>query len=200
MPTPRRSRPASIRRPRRRPSCARSTQCAARFLPVPPACRFPPSRSLRSPILRRSASGGGLKSAGDLANGNPKYAVNLTSVYTFSLRLAAWSASVGGTLAKAWTMTSYQLLRGRRGRHGKPRLHVCHAAAAARRRHPRLRAADWSLLVFDAAQHQQSVQPLRRRAAPECHDRASAARAVRGIGATFNAEPRLYVWSATFGF
>jgi hypothetical protein len=58
--------------------------------------------------------------AGDLAAGNPKYAMNLTNIYTFS---SSWLRGVrlGGTVSKVWRMTSFRYYEGG-VTIGKPRL------------------------------------------------------------------------------
>jgi outer membrane receptor protein involved in Fe transport len=135
--------------------------------------------------------------SGDLSAGNPKYAANLTSVYTFS---SGWlrGLKLGGTVAKAWTMTSYRYYEGGAAA-GKPRLTF---------NMPRPVRFD-AILGYErkigrySFSTQLNINNLFNRydvvLLPSVTTGFSGARGT-GIGATFNAEPRLYVWSATFGF
>ncbi len=135
--------------------------------------------------------------AGDLAAGNPKYAANLTSIYTFE---SGWlrGVRVGGTVSKSWNVTSYRYYEGGASG-GKPRL-TFHM--------PRPVRFD-AILGYErkvgryTLSTQLNINNLFNRydvvLLPSVTTGYSAARG-SGIGATFNAEPRLFVWSATIGF
>jgi outer membrane receptor protein involved in Fe transport len=135
--------------------------------------------------------------AGDLAAGNPKYSANLTSLYTVSsgpLR----GVKFGGTVSKAWTVTSYRYYEGGAAA-GKPRLTFFM---------PRPVRFD-AILGYErkigrhSVSTQLNVNNLFNRydvvLLPSVTTGYSGARGT-GIGATFTAEPRLAVWSVTLGF
>lgn len=135
--------------------------------------------------------------AGDLAAGNPKYSANFTGIYTFT---SGWLRGVrlGGTASKSWTVTSYRYYEG--------------GVAAGR---PRLTFYMPRPVRFDAIvgyqrklgryslSTQLNVNNLFNRydvvLLPSATTGFSGARG-SGITATFNAEPRLAVWSVTVGF
>ncbi len=134
--------------------------------------------------------------AGDLAAGNPKYSANLTSIYTFS---SGWlrGVRVGGTIAKSWTMTSYQYYEGGVAA-GKPRLTFYmprpvrfDAILGYERKLGRYRVS--TQLNVNNLFNRYDVVLL-----PSATTGYSGARGT-GIGATFNTEPRLAVWSVTLG-
>ncbi|WP_414662062.1 TonB-dependent receptor [Horticoccus sp. 23ND18S-11] len=135
--------------------------------------------------------------AGDLATGNPKYSANLTAIHTFTV---GWlrGVRIGGTAAKSWTVTAYPYYEG--------------GASVAKPRRmfmmPRPVRFD-GILGYErrlgrySFSTQLNVSNLFNRydvvLLPSATTGFGGARG-SGIGATFNAEPRMYVWSATVGF
>lgn len=135
--------------------------------------------------------------AGDLAAGNPNYSANLTSIYTVGSGLLR-GVKFGGTVAKSWKITSYRYYEGGAAG-GKPRL-TFHM--------PRPVRFD-AILGYErkigryAFSTQLNITNLFNRydvvLLPSATTGFSGARGT-GINATFNAEPRLAVWSFTVGF
>jgi outer membrane receptor protein involved in Fe transport len=135
--------------------------------------------------------------AGDLAAGNPRYSANLTGIYTFSSGRIR-GVKLGGTLSKSWTVTSYRYYEGGVAA-GKPRYTFYM---------PRPVRFD-AILGYErkfgrySFSTQLNIANLFNRydvvLLPSVTTGYGGARGT-GIGATFNAEPRLYSWSASIGF
>ena len=135
--------------------------------------------------------------AGDLAAGNPKYSANLTGIYTFTSGLLR-GVRLGGTVSKSWTVTSYYYYEG--GVSGaRPRLafHLPRPVRFDAILGYQRKLGRYSLST------QLNVNNLFNRydvaLLPSATTGFSGARGT-GITATFNAEPRLAVWSFTVGF
>lgn len=135
--------------------------------------------------------------AGDLAVGSPKYSMNFTSITTLGsgpLR----GLRLGGTVAKAWRMTSYYYYENgvsanaQRVAFNLPRPLRIDGIAGYERKIGKYRLS--LQLNISNLFNRYDVVLL-----PSATTGFNGARGT-GIGAVFNAEPRSYVWSATIGF
>jgi outer membrane receptor protein involved in Fe transport len=135
--------------------------------------------------------------AGDLAVGNPKYSVNFTNIYTFASGPLK-GVRLGGTIAKSWQVTSYYYYPSGvspdapRVTFNMPRPMRIDGIVGYERRLGRYRLS--TQLNISNLFNRYDVVLL-----PSATTGFNGARG-SGIGATFNTEPRMYVWSATVGF
>lgn len=135
--------------------------------------------------------------AGDLAAGNPKYSVNFTNIYTFG---TGWlkGVRIGGTVAKSWLMTSYYYYEpavtstATRYAFVMPRPVRFDGILGYERKVGRYRVS--TQLNISNLFNRYDVVLL-----PSATTGLKGARGT-GIGATFNAEPRLASWTVTVGF
>ena len=135
--------------------------------------------------------------AGDLAPGTPRYSVNLTGIHTFSAG-GMRGVRLGGTVAKAWQLTSYYYYEpavtssARRLAFVMPRPVRFDAILGYERKVGRYRLS--TQLNVNNLFNRYDVVLL-----PSATTGFLGARGT-GIGATFNTEPRLTTWSFSVGF